>query len=248
MRMLRVTPSIIAALVVVACQETVTVPTNSGPFLYLVLVRDTASSTKGASALLLTVGTPNASPYRAAQQFEMRRHADGALFDWVQVARADTVSPANFNGLSDPAAAANFHLPPTGASGRLGASDLADGEQYDLTILTDGQTVHGSARLPGAIVPRSLTGPDDGKKRVVWNSVTGAAAYAVSTGFTTTITTDTTVELAAPFGSGLSEIVVTALDAGLYDYISDANARRGGIDIGYGVFGGLSRARVTLPP
>src|SRR5688572_4281081 len=98
-------------------------------------------------ALLLTVGSPTSSNYLVAQQFEMRRVSDGAVFTWVDMGQRGKapVDPANaalHNG--------NYALPDSAAGTSLGAFDIQPNEAYELEILVDGQTIQGLVSVPAS--------------------------------------------------------------------------------------------------
>jgi len=221
------------------CGSSLTPPEpSSEPYIYLVLGQTVAYPREPRQlAFLLTTGTPTRSDYLEADTFEMRRVADGALFDWrslglegeapVSVTSADLI-------------AANYILADTATTRGLGYPDVRPGGRYNLTIVAGEHTLHGSVTVPDTFRIEFR----DERRSVVWPSARGAAGYSVAlTAGGTTLQTDTTFRIPSTVTSG--SIFVTALDSNLYDYMVRDELPRSGIDAGFGVFGAAIRA---LPP
>lgn len=225
--------------------DDVIAPESDEPFLFLVLNWRTLSNydleTFSQHALLVTAGSPSEHPrYRSAQRFEMRRASDGAPFDW----RAHT-------GL-DPEAAgsidfielnwANYYLPEESSGNGLAYGDLEPGETYELEIETEGVTLRGRATMPESFTVSVLV--QDGRRIAVWPRVRGAGGYIV--GVEGELQADTSYVIPADVPAA-ARLEVRAVDENLYRYLADERVGRSGIDRGYGVFGAVVFASVTVP-
>ncbi|HEX7091865.1 MAG TPA: hypothetical protein VF192_17235 [Longimicrobiales bacterium] len=223
-------------------------PESDEPFLYLVLGWPSSQSYYGPvgitqPALLLTAGSPIESPrYRLAQRFEMRRASDGAPFDWRAYSNLiDEPGTSSSIGLDK----ANYYLPEESSGNGLAYRDLEPGETYELEIETEGVVLRGRATMPESFTVHVLV--QDGHRIAVWPRVRGAGGYiVVAYPYPGELQADTTYVIPAdvPAGTGLG---VRALDENLYRYLADERVGRSGIDRGYGVFGAVVSASVTVP-
>lgn len=213
------------------------------PFLYVVLNQRTFVADP-QRAFLLTVGSPATSDYRVAEQFEMRRVTDGAVFVWQDKGQRG-LAPVRADGAS--LFDGNYALPDYASGTSLGARDIQAGDGFNLTVRTGGVTIRGSVTVPS---PFALTLESQGSARVVkWPRVADAGGYSVEVGGITApaFQTDTAFTL-PPLRGSIREVRVKALDQNLSRYLSDTQVRRAGIDAGYGVFGAVTVATLSVPP
>lgn len=234
------------ALVLGACAgDPVQVPDDEAPFLYMVLGHRTVSDNRygepaGQHGLLMTLPAPTEPALlRRAQRVEMRRASDGAAFGWdtLHFTHADWGYPGNSLRI------ANLHLPDSTADTSLGAADLETGEVYDLVVETEGVTIRGTVTMPGQIETRL---EPDGV--LAWSEVEGAVGYRVVVASLMELTTDTVFrltedELEQPWAPR-PYARVQALERNAWNYFSDPELGRSGIDKGFGVFGALTESRV----
>jgi hypothetical protein len=222
------------------------------PLLYLILSAEPqATSDTLLSAMLLTAGSPLRSEYRTATQFVMRRTSDGRPFAWHARERRGA-APFDFRG-GFAAGAGNYVLADTAEVEGLGRRDLTPGDTYVLSITTGAHTISGRVVMPGHPTPRVVQ--RDGQRMIVWAAVAGAAGYIIQAdtdrGTFGKVITDTTYALREDRDPESippnPRFRLTALDSNVARFVSDARAKRAGIDAGYGVFGAVSVAELALP-
>lgn len=217
-----------------------TFPERDEPFLYLVLRPNLPEGIFGtrAYAALLTIPSPTEGSWRSAERFEMRRSADHRSFVWRerQVIGPPAITNTNANLLEG-----NFVMDERRSAEGLGSDSLQLGTRYDLLIETEGVTVRGSATIPAPFTA-DVVEDESGRLVVVWPSVRGAAGYLVDR----ELQRDTTYAVPPATASG-EVLLIRALDANLYAYMVDGESDRAGIDNGFGVFGAMVGAVVTIP-
>ena len=237
--------------------EAATSPVSNDPFVYLILVPEPIPTQapppadSSILALLVTAGSPARSPFRRAERFEIRRVSDGSVFRFTNRNLELTLPPVDHRGVS--IESANYVLKHANSlGGGLGSSALLPLDSYDLLIETEGRVINGRVTIPQRPSPRLVM---SGTKRfVVFSPAAGAAAYFVSADTELApdrFVKDTIVELLydrdARFITAPPEFRVTALDANLFLYLSDANTSKAGVDGGLGLFGAASSAKIRLP-
>ena len=237
------------ALLLGACSgDPVLVPDQEAPFLYMVLGHRTFSNVNdqrygepaAQHGLLMTLPAPTEfALLRRAQRVEMRRARDGAPFGWdtLHFTHAERGGPGTNLRIS------NLYLPDSTVDATLGAADLEAGEVYDLVVETEGVTIRGTVTMPGQIEARL---EPDGV--LTWNEVDGAVGYRVLVSSLMELTTDTVFRLTrSELGQPWTDnpyARVQALERNAWDYFSDPELGRSGIDAGFGVFGALTESRV----
>jgi hypothetical protein len=236
---------IVTGALLAGCRgDEVQVPNSEEPFLYLVLNQRMPSERTGRVgqfAFLFTSGSP-AEParFRCAERFRMRRVSDGAEFGWRSI--FCTGETGGYPGVSFNDA--NYFLPDTATAQGLGAQSLRPGEAYEIQIETGGRVLRGRAGIPAPFTV-SLTG-HDGRRVLAWPRVAGAAGYQIKLPNDELVTQADTSYTLPSEASGGSRIEVRALDANLWEYANNPRVARAGIDTGYGLFGAISTARLTL--
>lgn len=227
------------------------------PALYLVLSREPDFDapplepvTGDLFALLVTMGTPEHSIYRSAEQFVMRRVSDGAVFDWTSVPRSGTASPVH-GGLLQ-ADAGNWRLPWAGTGGRLGRDSLVSGESYELQVETEGRTIVGKVEIPST--PTIEFEHVDGVTRVHWARSTGAVAFwvIIDTESPAALLTEDTVyvlrrNVPADDRPDPPFVRVIAIGPNLLAIANDTLVLQSGLTGAFGVFGATSTARRAIP-
>lgn len=257
--------SLLRAAVAVGCVQWIVgcgdklpmTPPSDAPFVFVVLTSSQAAigappqADSSIIGLLLTVGTPFASPFRRAERFEMRRSSDNALFGWVERTPSSGARPVDIRGIST--SDGNYMLPHSITADGLGTDSLIPLESYTLTIETQGSLVTGFTTIPAIPQPRVVT---EGTKRfVVFAPVPGAAGYiefadTERTVFGPFFSTDTVLELRFDRGQTTPpnpEFRIIALDANAFRYLSDTTRASAGLIGGLGLFGAASAARIALP-
>ncbi|MDP9347857.1 MAG: hypothetical protein M3P24_01725 [Gemmatimonadota bacterium] len=232
------------ALLMGCAGDAVLVPKSEEPFLYLVLNQRTPNehmNLVGQFAFLLTSGSPAEPPrFRCAERFRMRRASDGAEFGWRGIQCSGETGGYPGVSFND----ANYFLPDTATAQGLGAQSLRPGEAYEIQIETGGRVLRGRAGIPAPFTV-SL-GERDGRRVLAWPKVAGAAGYQIKLPDDELVTQpDTSYTLPSEASRG-SRIEVRALDANLWEYANNARVARAGIDTGYGLFGAITTARLTL--
>jgi hypothetical protein len=181
--------------------------------------------------------------YRAAERFEMHRTSDGTPFAWQGYGHL-YAEPGTLHGIS--LDYANYYLPETIRSDSLGTADLRPGETYVLNVTTEGILIQGRTTIPDTF-SASLVAMN-GHRWVVWPRVRGAGGYMLSfSDGRTSLQQDTAFALADEELDG-GWLTIRALDFNLYQYVSDPQMHRAGIDRGFGVFGATTAARLRLFP
>jgi hypothetical protein len=230
-------------------------PASNVPFVFVVLTSSHIAIGGGPEpdssiiGLLLTVGTPFASPFRTAERFEMRRSSDGAFFGWAARTPSSAMAPVDLRGIS--VSEGNYVLERAGTAAGLGADSIAPLDSYTLTIDTQGSLVTGRTTVPGLPQPRLVI---DGTRRfVVFPRVAGAAGYIEDADterevFGPFLSTDTVLELRfarQPIPPN-PEFRVIALDTNAFRYLSDTTRASAGLVGALGLFGAASKS-VPLP-
>jgi hypothetical protein len=231
-------------------------PASNAPFVFIVLTSSHVGigaepePDSSIIALLLTVGTAFASPFRTAERFEMQRSSDGALFGWTERTPSSARRPVDDRGIS--VTDGNYILNHATTAGGLGADSIAPLESYTLTIDTEGSLITGRTTVPGLPQPRLVT---EGTQRfVVFPPVPGAAGYIEHADtehevFGPFLSTDTVLELRfgrQPIPQN-PEFRVVALDTNAFRYLSDTTRASAGLVGALGLFGAASSARIALP-
>jgi hypothetical protein len=240
---------LVVALLLGCSSEGAVIPRSDEPFLYLVLnQRPGGDAGAGVTrALLLKSGSPTYSEYLTASRFEMRGAADGALFDWQDRNRS---GPAPVDAHNASLAHGNYELPAAGSGSRLGGQDVTPLARYNVTVEVGGRVLSGSTLVPAGFPLTAERRGDDWL--VSWPHVAGAAAYSVEVrgpGAPPAFQTDTFVLIPPPHPAAwtpTTEVVIKALDTNLARYVLDRRVSRSGLDDGFGVFGSLTEARVTI--
>lgn len=227
-----------------ACADAPLVPENRRPFLYLVLNHTAKIEERTVQpAFLLTMIRADSIVYRGAERFAMRRLSDGATFEWTSQRAPGPVDVVDFGFLSARLGEANWHLADSATSDGLGRASLEPGQTYELVIETGGEVIRGRATIPDSFGVSVIQ--KDSARVAVWPSVDGAAGYAVDApGAGDSLPlyrspSDTTYEL-SPADTAVS---VRAVGPNVYRYDTDPEARRAGIEGGFGVFGAIREAR-----
>lgn len=237
--------ALLAGALLVGCRgDEVLIPNSQEPFLHLVLNQRTASERIGRSgqfAFLLTSGSP-AEPahFRCAERFAMWGGGDAAQFRWRSLDCSGEVGGFPAVSFND----ANYYLPdPTTAEG-LGAEAIQPGQMYELLIETAGRTIRGSVRVPASFTA-SLS-ERDGRRVVTWPKVSGAAGYQIRLpDERLVLQQDTVYTVPDEVGKG-ERIEIRALDPNLWRYLTEDQVQRSGIDAGFGIFGAITTARLTI--
>lgn len=226
----------------VACGGDVLAPESRDPVLYLVLNHTvTPVETPRQRAFLLTAGTPAKADYRSAEVFNMRRTSDGAPFVWRDLGR---VGEARVEVGGARLIEANYQMADSLSDEGLGYAQVEPGRRYDLHVVTEGREIHGSALVPDSF--ELSVAVEDGRRVAVWPNVDGAAGYSVfpGDGFAELVT-DTSFVL-DPEDRGT--VTVWAADANVFEYLSNEELDRSGVEGALGVFGAITIARAPLPP
>lgn len=249
-RVVRVTA--VAMLGLGCSEDSPLVPESPEPFLVLVLSADPPLQPDTAvSGFLVTTGSPFRSDYRPAEAFSMRRSRDGAELAWTTL---DLRGPAPVDFERATFAGAGNLVLANDSDGRLGRADLTHSDSYDLDITTLGVRIRGRAQLPGR--PALQFTQRNGDWVVAWSPVPFAAAYMVAAEtdapvLATGNPSDTVYQIRWDLDTrsipARPRVKVTVLDSNLVAYLRDPSRARAGIDVGYGVFGAVSRAEVEIP-
>jgi len=245
-------------LATVACHSGDTLLLSSAePAVYLVLSREPEFDSPALEpidsalfALVVTMGSPEFSPYRSVDSFSMRRASDGREFDWTSVRREDGARPFG-NGLLQ-ANTGNWRLPWIGAGTRMGRDSLKAREMYEIELLSDGRTITGQTQLPE--VPALSFEHLDGVTRVHWPRDPVAAAYWViaETDMPGALLTEDTLYVLRRNASLEDQpdppfIRVIAIERNLLAMILDSTRRQSGLVGANGVFGAISSAWLPIP-
>ena len=236
----------VAAVLIAACHgEATLVPRTNIPIVSLILTRD---SLRGVlpelHALLANTGTPTEVEYIDAEQFIMRRAADGAVFDWsTEPVPSGQYIP--FGG--------NYVLAESTTTRGLGRRDLVPGESYTLDITLADRVIHGAVTIPARPQPR-ITERSDGRRVVVWPKIDAAGLYMleIESDFARTqATTDTFYvlhdDLPVETLPAESHLTITAMDSNWVHYQSNPTAVSAGLEGAYGVFGASSTTTIIIP-
>lgn len=250
----RVVASVVLAAFAIGCAGEVTsVMRSEEPMFVLVLDPDTVRARSDSilgrrpdlRALLATSGTPLAVEFRSAERFDMRRDADGALFDWREDPQPD--------GLFLPIVG-NYVLAESASAQGLGRRDLRAGESYTLEILTGGRTIVGRTTIPAHPSAR-LVERGDGSRVVEWSrdaTVGGYLVHAETDKEPEHLTTDTFYVLREDLPAALLPATprfrVTAVDSNWYRFLMDSSSHAAGIDGARGVFGARSGTEAEISP
>ena len=228
---------------------------SSEPIVILVLTSGPSRVSGGPPdstmhALVATVGSPNSGSFRSIQRFEMRRRSDSLPFDW-RISNQE--GPIDFaEAYLTPRNEWNAHLPWTGTAGRLGRSDLAPNQTYDLLIETNGRLVVGAARIPSA--PNVSVTRDSAGLLVTWPDVGGAALFAVDSDTEFSIFPVRVSPFRLPMNANSATwpspawVRVSAIDSSLVAYSTNGEVLSSGLVGAYGVFGAFSIDSALLPP
>ncbi len=238
-----------AALAAACTGDPLTVPSSDELFIHVAIAPVAASpANTELRAFVLIAGTPLASPYLTADRFEMRRAADGALFDWrAQMMTEPAVHAAGSTISSD---AGNYRLPLVGSGALLGRQDIRAGESYSLLVESGGRVITGMTTVPG--IPSLVRVPSVASDPFIWHSVGGAGGYSISAPpffpfFGTTPDTSFTFESGSSCCTSAAGIVVRAYDSQLYSYVVDGRLGRSGLSAGLGVFGSFNTDSIVDP-
>lgn len=248
-----------ALLAVLGCAgERALIGSSDEPAIYLVLERapqpapDGAPPTdSGLRALVVTSAGPQSPSYREVESFALRRSRDGANFDW-RIEPATGLVPT-VNGSLDGPVVGNVVLPWTTTGTGLGRDSLLAGETYELRVVSEGRLIEGTATLPGVPQPQlQVTGMT---QTIVWPRAALAAAYVLvadTEQLGAVLTTDTTYTLRrdrpASQRPPTLRATVIALDANVHAMVTDTTRHASGVRGARGIFGGVSRAAIELPP
>jgi hypothetical protein len=172
----------------------------------------------------------------------MRRIRDGAVFGWRSKGACFPIGAAEHLDVYNHS---NYFLPETVGPDSAGALALSAGDEYQLTIETEGAVLQGRATIPEEF---SIAITDaQGTRKLVWPRVRGAGGYSVrviadGNASQPVLQTDTTFWLNVSRGHA----IVTALDDNLFAYQIDKQRKRAGIEPGFGVFGAMKSSDISF--
>lgn len=237
--------ALMVSTLLVGCRgDEILVPNSDEPFLYLVLNERMPNERVGHAGqfgFLLTSGSP-AEParLRCAESFAMRGAGEVARFRWRSLACSGEVGGYPGVSFND----ANYYLPDSSTAEGRGAEAIQPDHTYEILIETAGRTIQGSVRVPASFTASVVV--RDGQRTAVWPQVAGAAGYQIRLPDDRLILQrDTSYVLPEEaFGGGDAEI--RALDPNLWRYVTEDRIARSGIEGGLGVFGAITRARLTF--